>query len=89
MQTILQIHEIAKRLRKIGLQPKDLSRRAGISFATFYRGLTNPEAMRIGTLEALTRELFAAEIEARDALLALHPITDKAPEHQVSLEAAE
>ena len=74
MQTLLRIDEIAQRLKIIGLTPKELSVRAGINFATFYRGRQRPGSTSGRNLDALGRALVAREIELRDHLLRLHPL---------------
>lgn len=74
MQTLLQITEIAKRIERLGVTPKALSARAGVNFATFYRGLHRPDSTSLGNIKAFNRALTEIEIELRDHLNALHPV---------------
>ena len=86
MQTLLQISEISKRIKRIGVVPTDLSKRAGVNYATFYRGLKAPGGTSSRNLAALSSALIAIEIEMRDYLLGLHPVEAQPQRHP---EAAE
>lgn len=65
---------VAQRLRRIGVTPKVLAQKAGVNYATFYRGLSVPGSNRISNAVKFQDALFEMEIELRDYLLALHPL---------------